>query len=157
MPHGRALAISFVAAGAVALAGCRSGGGPEAGVTPAKPASAYQIGNLTAEQTAPWGGEPGLLRGSSSSSGADVTLEVTYRDGRITPPPGIVQLSGHERLEIIVMSDKHERVMVKGYPEVSTTADEGKPGQVTLDAVRSGTHRVTLQPGDVLVTVLAVR
>jgi hypothetical protein len=157
MPHRRALAISCVAAGAVALAGCRSGGGHEAGVARAKPASAYQIGSLTAEQAAPWGGEPGMLRGSAANSGADVTLDVTYRKGRITPPPGIVRLSGHERLEITVMSDQRERVVVAGYPEASTMADEGQPAKVTLDTIRAGTYRVTLQPGDVLVTVLRVQ
>jgi hypothetical protein len=157
MRAGRVLTLGCVAAAAVALAACDSGGGTAAKVAPAKPASAYRIGNLATEPTAPWAGEPGQLRGSASGSGADVTLGVTYRHGKITPPPGLVRLSTHQRLKVAVMSDRRERLMVQGYPQASSTAGEGSPGELNLDVTRPGTFRVTLQPGHVLVAVLKVR
>jgi hypothetical protein len=125
-------------------------------VAPAKPASAVQIANLQPEMLAPWGGEPGLLRGSSANSGADATLHVTYRDGKLTPPPGIIRLPENKRIKIRVTSDKRETITVEGYPDTTAVVDEDTPDHVAFGTIRPGTFRVTLQPDDILLTVLKV-
>jgi hypothetical protein len=82
---------------------------------------------------------------------------VTYRNGKITPPPGIVRIDRGAAFTLSVASDTPEKVTVQGYPQAFAIASDGMPAEVDFVASKNGTFRITLQPGNLLVTVLEVQ
>lgn len=91
-----------------------------------------------------------------SPAPATQTVQVRIEDGRISPPPGRVDVAKGIPLRLVVLSDVPDEVHVHGY-DLETEVGPGKPGTLTFTADRTGLFEVETHESGKLLVQLAVR
>jgi uncharacterized cupredoxin-like copper-binding protein len=84
------------------------------------------------------------------------TVEVRIEGGKISPPPGRVDVAQGSTLRLVVHSDRPDEVHVHGF-DLTMEVGPGKPGTLTFTADRSGLFEVETHGSGKLLVQLAVR
>lgn len=130
------LAASLLIAGG-ALAGC---------VNSEEPSTAPQT------PAAPGTPAPAAQGDAGAQAGAEKTIDVTYRGGKVSPKASTVDVAAGTKVTVKVTSDVADKVDAQTIP--STEIGPGKPGALSFTATKPGDIQVKLHTsGKKVVTV----
>ncbi|MGW0063440.1 hypothetical protein ACWDTT_26350 [Streptosporangium sandarakinum] len=84
------------------------------------------------------------------------TVEITVTGGRVTPPPGRVEVTRGQAVRLVVTSDVADEIHVHGF-DLTRRLEPGRP--VTLDVVadRTGLFEVETHESGLVLTQLVIR
>lgn len=147
----RAVALALVPAlGLLALAGCGdegSGSGSTPSSTPTPTPSV--VTDPTSAPTTPNTKSPSNTTDPSGEQ-ADVTLDVTIANGKVSPSGKSIKVAVGNKVKITGVSDVHEEIHVHGYDK-TLKLDKGKPGSLVFTADKKGSFEVeTHETGKVI-------
>lgn len=121
---------------------------------PSRAASAVACAALLAAGLAACGGSDG--GGGSGSDKDPVTVEVTFKDGEVTPSGDRVELAVGQELDLEVTADEPGTIHVHSDPEQELEYPQGTK-TFTLDFDRPGQIEVESHDLDVVIAQLEVR
>ncbi|MEU3775085.1 hypothetical protein AB0F11_18095 [Streptomyces sp. NPDC032472] len=92
----------------------------------------------------------------SAQAGADRTVTITVRDGRVSPAPGRTELKRGARIALRVTSDRTDTLHVHGYDK-ELALPAGQEATLVLTADRTGLFEVETHASRLVLTQLLVR
>ncbi|RJL34604.1 hypothetical protein [Bailinhaonella thermotolerans] len=114
----------------------------------------WSVGGKPVEASAPIEGEGG--GGATAAAKADETITVRIAGGRVSPPPGRVEIAKGRRVRIEVTGDKPDTVHVHGF-DIERALTPGTPAVVEFTADRTGLFEVETHDSRLVLTQLVVR
>jgi hypothetical protein len=129
---------------ALVTAGCAAGGseGPAGSAAPSSVSPLPVISNPRPSQ-------------ASETGTADVTVEVTIADGKVTPNGTGVRVDRGQSVQVSAVSDVEESLHIHGYDK-TITLPAGQPSAVTFLADQSGVFEIETHASGKLVAKLIV-
>lgn len=92
---------------------------------------------------------------SEPTPDADVTIEATIADGKVSPSTQTVKAKAGQKVRITVTSDVDDEIHVHGYDE-EVELKAGRPGSVTFTADTKGTFEIETHESGKLIAKLVV-
>ena len=128
-----------------------------------QPASQPASPPASASTARPTGGPASTPTGSSpaspsapSSPAAATEVQVSVRDGEVTPPPGRVPVAVGDRVRLTVTSDVADELHVHGYDE-EVSLRPGEPASLEFVADEAGLFEVETHESSLILLTLLVR
>ncbi|ASU81845.1 hypothetical protein CDO52_02725 [Nocardiopsis gilva YIM 90087] len=87
---------------------------------------------------------------------ADVTVEISLRDGSVSPEPGRVEVGTGEKVRITVESDSSDTVHLHGY-DIEKPVGPDAPATLVFTADKSGVFELETHESGTLLTQIAVQ
>ncbi|MEV7400566.1 hypothetical protein AB0N93_09200 [Streptomyces sp. NPDC091267] len=121
--------------------------------------TAWAVNSAPVEATAPLTTTPAPA--STAASGAaepdpGSTLEISVRDGKVSPAPGRAEIKKGRTVRLRVHSDRDDTLHVHGYDK-EARLPAGRTVTLTFTADRTGLFEVETHESDLLLTQLVVR
>ena len=144
--------------GILVLAGC-GGGDSDSGASPSNTPSAPASTPTALPTTTPTPGKPNTSTPSNtadpSGEQADVTINVTVANGKVTPSGATVKAKAGQTVLVTAVSDAADEVHIHGYDK-ELPLTPGKPASVKFTADMKGTFEIETHESDKLVAKLVV-
>jgi plastocyanin len=144
--------------GMLVLAGC-GGGDSDSGASPSNTPSAPASTPTALPTTTPTPGKPNTSTPSNtadpSGEQADVTINVTVANGKVTPSGATVKAKAGQTVLVTAVSDAADEVHIHGYDK-ELPLTPGKPASVKFTADMKGTFEIETHESDKLVAKLVV-
>ncbi|WP_393063485.1 hypothetical protein [Streptomyces sp. LN549] len=115
--------------------------------------TAWAVGSAPVQATATLGGATSATR-PVPTPGA--TVEITVRDGKVSPAPGRTEVKKGRTVRLKVRSDRADTLHVHGYDK-EARLPAGRTVTLTFTADRTGLFEVETHESDLLLTQLVVR
>jgi hypothetical protein len=154
LSRGTALAL-LPALGMLVLAGC---GGSDSGSSPSPsntPTSAPTSAPTSVPVTTPTPGDGPSNTADPSGEQADVTVNVTVANGKVSPSGASIKVQAGQSVLITAVSDTDEELHIHGYDK-ELELKPGKPVSVKFTANMKGTFEVETHKSGKLVAKLVV-
>ena len=144
--------------GMLVLAGC-GGGDSDSGASPSNTPSAPASTPTALPTTTPTPGKPNTSTPSNtadpSGEQADVTINVTVANGKVTPSGATVKAKAGQTVLVTAVSDAADEVHIHGYDK-ELPLTPGKPASVKFTADMKGTFEIETHESGKLVAKLVV-
>ena len=144
--------------GMLVLAGC-GGGDSDSGASPSNTPSASASTPTALPTNTPTPGKPNTSSPSNtadpSGEQADVTINVTVANGKVTPSGATVKAKAGQTVLVTAVSDAADEVHIHGYDK-ELPLTPGKPASVKFTADMKGTFEIETHESGKLVAKLVV-
>lgn len=119
--------------------------------------TAWAVGSTPVQATAALTAPATTAPASTPAEPApDTTLEISVRDGKVSPAPGRVKIKKGRTVRLRVRSDHDDTLHVHGYDK-EARLPAGRTVTLTFTADRTGLFEVETHESDLLLTQLVVR
>ncbi|MEU8625436.1 hypothetical protein [Streptomyces sp. NPDC048669] len=117
--------------------------------------TAWAVGSTPVQATAALTATPATAP-TPTESAPGTTLEISIRDGKVSPAPGRAEIKKGETVRLRVRSDHDDNLHVHGYDK-EARLPAGRTVTLTFTADRTGLFEVETHESDLLLTQLVVR
>ncbi|MEE4489819.1 hypothetical protein [Streptomyces sp. BE230] len=115
--------------------------------------TAWAVGSAPVQATATLGGATSPTRPAPTPG---TTVEISVRDGKVSPAPGRTEVKKGRTVRLQVRSDRADTLHVHGYDK-EARLPAGRTVTLTFTADRTGLFEVETHESDLLLTQLVVR
>jgi hypothetical protein len=150
LSRGTALAL-LPALGMLVLAGC----GNDSGGSGSSPSNTPTSAPTSVPVTTPTPGDGPSNTADPSKDQADVVVNVTVANGKVTPSGASIKVAAGQTVLITAVSDAEEELHIHGYDK-ELALSPGKPASVKFTANMKGTFEVETHKSGKLVAKLVV-
>jgi FtsP/CotA-like multicopper oxidase with cupredoxin domain len=143
------------------VVGCGSDGDDDAGTAPATDAASTPFTPMPEEttvETTPSPAVEGTPAEAPSEEPADdiEVVDITISGGKVTPPPGRVEVDRGTTVQLTVTSDTDDSLHVHGF-DIEGDLPAGEPATFTFEADEDGLFEIETHGSHLLLTQLVVR